>query len=95
MKERTPKERLYWLLKLFKSRLIDMDYFCNEFHITFDHDTDYDELTSKENLLFEDLARSAARFSGSLEDHLNYPKVYATQDEINNKVTAILEELNI
>ncbi|MFD2115269.1 magnesium and cobalt transport protein CorA [Paenibacillus yanchengensis] len=95
MKEHTPKERLYWLLQLFGSRQIDMDNFCNEFHVTFDHDTDYDELTSEENKLFEDLARSAARFSGSIEDHMNHPRVYTTEDEISDKVSDIVKALNI
>lgn len=95
MQERSPKERLYWLLELFKNGNIDIDSFCNEFHITYAHDLDYDVLSSVEDALFESLSRCGARFSNNPDDHIRYPKVYTTTAEILEITTKIFQELKI
>lgn len=93
MRERTPKERLYWLLDLYKNNKINTNEFCSEFHVTYDHDLDYEDLTSIEDELFEDLSRSASRFSERDEDHILYPNVYSTEYEVRSKIQRILTEL--
>ncbi|REK65773.1 MAG: magnesium and cobalt transport protein CorA [Cohnella sp.] len=93
--ERTPKERLYWLLKLLKEEKIDLDNFCNEFHITFDHDTDYDDLTADEYELFSELARKAARFSDETSSKILYPNVYSTPEMIREITDRIYMRLKI
>jgi len=95
MKERSPKERLLWLLELFKSGRIEIDNFCNEFHITYAHDLDYDELTPEEDALFDSLSRCAARFSSNPNDHIMYPKVYTTTEEIFDITEKIFRELKL
>ncbi|GGD51798.1 magnesium and cobalt transport protein CorA [Paenibacillus nasutitermitis] len=95
MKERCPKERLFWLLSQYKNGEIEIDSFCNEFHITYAHDLEFDEITQKEEELFERLSRCAARFSNDIEDQVKYPNVYTTTEEIQEIANKIFQELNI
>lgn len=95
MKERSPKERLLWLLTLYKDGRIEIDSFCNEFHITYAHDLDFDEVTPREEELFESLSRCAARFSNNQVEHIKYPKVYTTTKEINDITQKIFQELDL
>jgi hypothetical protein len=82
--ERTPKERLYWLLELYKKNEISISIFCDEFHQTYDHDL-IEELTDEEAKLFRDLSHCAARFSDGKEDVKLYPNVYTSAETINAK----------
>ncbi|MFS0837437.1 magnesium and cobalt transport protein CorA [Paenibacillus sp. 1P03SA] len=79
--ERTPKERLYWLLRLYKDKEIEAEVFCDEFHLTYNHDLD-EELTDTERVLFKEIAEVAARFSPFEEDHQKYPGVYFTTEDV-------------
>ncbi|MNN71130.1 hypothetical protein D3C81_1870360 [compost metagenome] len=95
MGERSPKDRLYWLLQLLKNNQINLSVFCDEFHITYDHDLEYDSLTAEEDKLFEELARTASRFSENADDHFMYPNVYTTSEEILKITSNIFNKLNI
>lgn len=95
MVERSDRERLYWLIELLDTGKLGMDNFCNEFHITYDHNIDYDTLSEEERRVFRDIAYEAARFSEHEEDHLNYPGVYSTSTEVLEKVQCAIRLLNI
>ncbi|CAM3671104.1 magnesium and cobalt transport protein CorA [Brevibacillus invocatus] len=95
MGERTPRERLYWLISLFVANQIETDKFCNEFHITFDHDADHNEFSSLENKEFGELAEIAARFSPFEEDLKLYPNVYCDEKDIVDKINQIVQALKI
>ncbi len=95
MKERTNRERLYWLIELLTTNKIELDNFCNEFHITYDHHTHSNELSVEENKFFGEIAYEAARFSEHEEDHTNYPFVYSTSAEVLEKVQNATRLLNI
>lgn len=84
--ERTPKERLYWLLRLYKDKEIEAETFCDEFHSTYDHDLD-EELTETERVLFKEIAAVTARFSPFEEDHKKYPGMYFTIEDVERVVT--------
>jgi hypothetical protein len=92
---RTPKERLYWLIHMYKSKKIDIDTFCNEFHITYSHYLDKKEINEKERILFSKLAYDSARFSEFEEDHVKYPTVYSTEKDIDEQVNSIIRKLNL
>ena len=92
--ERTPKEKLYWLLELFKKDDISISEFCDEFHETYDHQLT-EELMVDEERLFRDLAHSAARFSDNNEDIKKYPNVYTSADTMTAKVKQAIEILKI
>ncbi|MGX4584202.1 hypothetical protein [Paenibacillus chitinolyticus] len=83
--ERTPKERLYWLLRLYKDKEIQAETFCDEFHLTYNHDLD-EELAETERVLFREIATVAARFSPFEEDHQKYPGVYFTIEDVERVV---------
>lgn len=94
LKERTPRERLYWLINLYLKKQIEPDRFCNEFHITFDHDADPSEFSVLENKEFSELAEMAARFSPLEEDLKLYPNVYYSERDIEDKIIHIVQALN-
>ncbi|MVP02572.1 magnesium and cobalt transport protein CorA [Paenibacillus lutrae] len=87
---RTPKERLYWLLLLYKNSQIDTETFCNEFHITFDHHLN-EHLSDIEYALFKEISVVSARYSGFEEDHLKYPGVYSTSIDVDKAVKLNVE----
>jgi hypothetical protein len=95
LKERTPRERLYWLINLFLKKQIETDKFCNEFHITFDHNADHSEFSVLENKEFGELAEIAARFSPFEEDLKLYPNVYCGERDVEEKINHIVQALNI
>ena len=92
---RTPKERLYWLITLYKNKEIEVSNFCDEFHITFDHESRYETFTLQEEKVFGELAYLAARYSEFEEDHKNHPNVYSTDEQIEQSVTRVIQTLEI
>ncbi|MBM7111485.1 hypothetical protein SAM19_04905 [Brevibacillus laterosporus] len=95
MAERSPKQRLYWLIDLVRNEKIEIPSFCNEFHITYDHDSDIDEFSTLENQCFGELARLSARFSEFEDDLKRYPNVYSSEKEIRDKVSEVIQVLGI
>ncbi|MEY9092596.1 magnesium and cobalt transport protein CorA [Paenibacillus sp. RC84] len=91
--ERTPKQRLYWLLRLYKDKEIQAETFCDEFHLTYHYELNYDELTETERVLFKEIAAVAARFSPFEEDHKIYPGVYFTTEDVERVVRENSSEL--
>lgn len=95
MEERSPKQRLYWLIDLLLNGKIETSTFCNEFHITYDHDSDINEFSSEEIQCFGELAKLSARFSEFEDDLKKYPNVYTSEKEIRDKVSEIVHVLGI
>lgn len=93
MNERTPKEKLYWLINLYTTKEIEISNFCDEFSITYNQKLDYETLTEMEYALFGDLSKIVDRFSEFEEDHTKYPGVYLTNEDIDLKINKILEHL--
>ncbi|MFC9775303.1 magnesium and cobalt transport protein CorA [Paenibacillus chitinolyticus] len=84
--ERTPKERLCWLLRLYKGKEIEAETFCDEFHMTYHYELNDEEVTETERVLFREIATVAARFSPFEEDHQKYPGVYFTTEDVERVV---------
>lgn len=85
MSERSPKERLYWLMELLIGKEIEASNFCDEFHQTYEHDLN-EELSEIEKNLFMEISHKSSRFSEFHEDHLQYPGVYVNDLEIRSLV---------
>lgn len=92
---RTPRERLYWLITLYKNGEIEVSNFCNEFHITFDHEFRSENFTDQEYRAFRELAYLAARYSEFEEDHKNHPNVYTTDEQIEQSVVNVIQVLKM
>ncbi|ELK43837.1 hypothetical protein BAG01nite_39800 [Brevibacillus agri] len=95
MKERTPKERLYWLIELYQQNEIELPRFCDEFSYTYNIDLDYDELTELEREMFRNLAGIASRFSPFEEDHKLDPKAFYKEEDVREMVKLVVGKLNI
>jgi hypothetical protein len=93
MFEKSDKRRLYQLMDMYLSGKITADVFCNEFYYSYDLEIDSDVLTDIEEIAFAGLSSVAARFSGFEEDHIKYPKVYFTEQELKQKILETKEHL--
>lgn len=86
--ERTPYQKLYWLLELYLVKKIDPGTFCDEFFHTYEHEL-REEITDQEKRLFQYLSRKAARFSNCEEDLAKYPAVYTSKEEMDKIVSEV------
>lgn len=91
--ERSPKERLYWLMALFMDNKIEPTTFCDEFYTTYENDLD-EPLTAAEKSMFMLISKEGSRFSEYNDDLERYPNVYVTEQEIRNIVSEALDKLN-
>ncbi|WP_028235175.1 hypothetical protein [Pseudobutyrivibrio sp. MD2005] len=85
----TEKEQLWYLI----DKLLDDKYqikdFCNEFTRIYDLEVDYDELSTLENKLFNELSSMTSRFSENEED-LKIPNMYYNEKDIISKAKEIV-----
>lgn len=92
MFERKDKRRLYWLLDQLLEKKIDASTFCDEFYYSYDLELQ-DELTTKEENNFKQLAAIVSRFSEFEEDITKYPGVYFTEDQLREKAGEVKKSL--
>lgn len=95
MHERTPKERLYWLIELLQHNEIELPRFCDEFSYTYNIDLDYDELTELESEMFRNLTDVTSRFSPFEEDHKLDPKAFSKVEDVREMIKKVVNKLNI
>jgi hypothetical protein len=93
MIERTPKERLYWLMHLLINNKIRPTDFCNEFYNTYEHEVDDKDLSKDEKELFMVVSQKGSRYSEFEEELKKYPKVYISKNELLNIVTDAYRKL--
>jgi hypothetical protein len=94
MYAKSDKRRLYQIINLYLSGNIDELTFCDEFYSSYNLELDYDTLTEDECKAFCDLRKISSRFSASEEDHRKYPGIYATKEELKQKIIETKEKLN-
>ncbi|AYB38245.1 magnesium and cobalt transport protein CorA [Brevibacillus laterosporus] len=93
--ERTPKERLYWLIELLQQNEIELPKFCDEFSYTYNIDLDYDELTELESEMFRNLADVTSRFSPYEEDHKLDPKAFYKVEDVREAVSIVVKKSSL
>ena len=93
MYQKNDKRRLYQLIDKFLEREISTPVFCDEFYYCFDLELDYATLTSLEYSTFSELGTVCGRFSEYEEDHIQYPTVFYTEEELRSKVLETRENL--
>jgi hypothetical protein len=86
MIERTPKERLYWLMDLLINNKIGPTDFCNEFYNTYENEVDDQDLSKEEKEMFMIVSQKGSRYSEFEEELKKYPKVYISKNELLNIV---------
>ncbi len=86
------KEKLYYLVAEYINGNYNDETFCDIFTVTYDVETDYKELNSKEKLLFEELCSLTSRFSSD-ENDLKLNSIYVSKNEVRDKALQIKNEL--
>lgn len=89
------KKRLYLLIDLYISHKISARDFCDEYHETYDLETDLNTLTPQETKLFSDLSIIAGRFADIEEDLKHYPGVYFSEKDLSKKILEVKELLGV
>ncbi|MEK4297357.1 magnesium and cobalt transport protein CorA [Paenibacillus sp. FSL R5-0914] len=92
MVERSPKDRLYWLMEMLMDNTIEPSNFCDEFYKTYEHELE-EPLTSDEKSMFMLISKVGSRFSEFEDDLKNYPSVYTTEQELRKIVREALQKL--
>ncbi|MBS4169096.1 hypothetical protein [Parachlamydia sp. AcF125] len=87
------KRRIYALIDLYLSGNIDEPKFCEEFHSSYNLELDYDSLTDEEQEAFASLGEVTGRFSEFAEDHLKYPGIYYTKEELRRQISETRKKL--
>ncbi len=77
----TPREKLWYLVENFVFGKYKAREFCSEFSQIYNFEMDYNTLSEKEHLLFEELCDMADRFSDYEED-LKIPNVFYSDKDI-------------
>ena len=86
MYDKTDKRRLYQLMDMYLDNKISAWTFCDEFYYSYDLEIDEADLTQIEQDCFRALNAISSRFSPSEKDHIKYPGVYYTKEELRNKI---------
>lgn len=86
MFEYTDKKRIYWLINQYLENKITQCNFADEYYKSYCLETDLNTLTDKETKVFDELAEVATRFTDIEEDLKNYPGVYYTPQELDQKI---------
>lgn len=86
------KEKLYYLVSEYINGNYNDETFCDIFTVTYDVETDYKTLNSKEKLLFEELCSLTSRFSSD-ENDLNLNSIYVSKNEVRDKALQVKKEL--
>lgn len=87
-----PKEKLYKLLELFIEKQLDIQLFCDRFSLVFNTMVNYDDLTTEEYKLFEELEEYVSLFSPYPDDFAKY-KYYKNNNDIISKAREIKAKL--
>ncbi|MED3791348.1 hypothetical protein P4571_02660 [Niallia alba] len=85
--------KLYQLIWDYYEEKININYFTDNFTITFNTEVDYDELSEAEYKLFEELAHITSRYSPYEEERKKYPYYYDELDTLN-KVKEVIDKLS-
>lgn len=91
--DKTKKEYLYLIIKMYLAGRITATVFCDEFHESYDIEVVPDSLSPTERQSFEELGHVAGRFSKFKEDHSEFPGVYYTESELRDAVLHAKEQL--
>lgn len=91
--DRTPRERLYWLLDLFKTEQLDTEAFCREFERTYNLELNKADLISKEASAFAALFDKVIWFSPFPEERTRIPN-YLGEEQIQAAVDEALRMLS-
>ena len=78
----TPREQLYYLLEHYYKGDYRTADFASQFSYIYDLECGEDDLTAFERPLFRQLSKISYRYSPYESDHINYPSVYYTEDDV-------------
>lgn len=80
-KDRTSRERLYWLISLFKGGQLSTDAFCREFERSYNFELNKADLSPQEGSAFAALFDKVVWFSPFPEERARIPN-YLGEEEI-------------
>ena len=81
----SPRERLYWLLRLLQQGQLGTEEFCQEFEQTYNFELDKEDLSSAEAVAFAALFDKVVWFSPFAEDRGRIPN-YLGEAEVRAAV---------
>ncbi len=93
MLKKDDKRILYWLIDQYISKELDAWGFCQQYGECYNIEIDYDSLSQEEYDYFSKLNVVAVRFSKFEDDFKNYPGVYYTEQELDQKIIKTKEAL--
>ena len=93
MYDKKDKRRIYYLIDIYLSEIIDEATFCDEFYYCYDLELDSETLTENENEAFIQLGKVVDRFSKFEEDIKEYPDFFCTEKELKQKIIETREKL--
>lgn len=91
--EKTDKRRIYQLIDLYLSDIIDESTFCYDFYCSYNLELNCDRLTEEESKAFFELSEIAIRFSELEEAIKKHPNAYSTKEELREKMLEIKKKL--
>lgn len=93
MYEKNDKRRLYWLIDEYLAGRIDEPSFCDEYYFSFNMEIDHADFLDLEKKQFENISKTASRFSEFEDDHKLDSKAFANAQELREKILEAKKQL--
>ena len=89
----TDKRRAYWLIDKYLNKYIDTLTFKDEYYHCYFPIMEKGSLLDIEETVFSELLEISERFSEFESDHLKYPGLYYTEEEVRQKAIEVKKKL--
>jgi len=89
----TDKRRLYQLMDMYLSKIINAETFSDEFYSCYHLGLDHNSMDHREKKAFGELSKITDRFTTSVNDLKNYPGTYFDEVQLKEKVKETLANL--
>lgn len=86
MYEKKDKRRLYWLIDEYIEGRINGSSFCDEYYFSYAMEINHSDLLDVEKVQFENISKTASRFSEFAEDHELDSKAFSDEKELRQTI---------
>ena len=90
--ERTPRERLVWLMNLLLGKRMSIDDFCAEYERTWNFQLNEESLSQSESELLKRVFDTVVWYTPVAEDRKNYPG-FQSESDVFTVVTEVQQQL--